>query len=366
MLTLLILFGFASANFAVISDVHYDQYYTVGSPTNCPLGSTGMGCCRKWDTPLEPYSSAPKYGTFGCDSPFSLLNIVVEWLALQKLDYLVFLGDVVDHDLAIQNPNYNMEEISTLAKMLKTLPYPTFSVFGNHDGFIIDNLWDDVFGRKWMEDVQELYGRPSNLSNGGYYNTTDKYGTRMIFLNCLGYDSNNIGVKLNMFNQTTWLLDQITDAKSFNQSVYLFTHFGSDTEEATPEYNSMIDSLNYTRITYFSGHSHRDENRLMKNGFFYVHPSIVPDQHFPEMRIYRENEGIITDYEQYGFNLSSLQFEHVYSAKESYNLKDLSTASWEDFHTRMYTDRQLAIRYCQHYNWGGNYSSCPDTLKDTA
>lgn len=341
-------------DFAVISDVHYDMHYTEGSPTKCVFGNTGMGCCRSWDIPLNGSISAPKYGIPGCDTPLPLLQIIISWLSKQSVDHLIFLGDVVDHDLVIQNPSYNLKEISTLGSLLQTLPYPSYSVLGNHDGFIIDNLWDDFAGYDWLQKVQNAYGFPSNLTAGGYYSVNFPNYTA-IFLNCLGYDTHNVEVDLepkkDLFNQTEWLLGQIENARRQNRTVFLFSHFGSDTGEATGFYNTMIANLNYSNIVYFAGHSHQDEIRLFNSSFFYIHPSVVPDGHFPEMRIYTEENGVISDYIQYGFNLTSLQVEKVYSAMESYGLEDMSPKSWENFFVRMQSNSTLADLYKYHSSW---------------
>jgi sphingomyelin phosphodiesterase len=359
-LLLLLIITPSLGDFAIISDVHYDQHYKQGSPTKCLLGNTGMGCCRSWDIALNGSLPAPEFGIFGCDAPKSLLDKIIYWLSNQTVDYLVFLGDVVDHDLPIQNPSYNLEEISTFATTLKTLPYPAFAVLGNHDGFIIDNLWDDREGYSWLEKVQEAYGSPSNLSSGGYYRY-DFPNYTGIFLNCLLYDTHNIEIEIygqkDLFNQTAWLLTEIKQAKEENRKVYLFSHFGADTGEATDFFNNMIVNLNYTDIVYFAGHSHMDEIRLANSStgeqlIFYIHPSVVPDKHFPEMRIYKEKNGEIYDYIQYGFNLTSLQFEKVYSARESYGLADLSTYSWVDFLNRMQSNATLAEIYDANVNWG--------------
>lgn len=349
--------SFASYNsFAVISDIHYDELYTPGSPTKCVLGSTGMGCCRNFSIPINGSTPAPKFGTIGCDSPRALLDLTFDFLSSLKVDYLVFLGDVVDHDLLIQNATYSMNEINTLANYFQTLPYPTFSVLGNHDGFFVDNLWDNDRGQEWLNAIN--YSAPTDLKRGGYY-SVEYGGIKFIFLNCLGYDKYNVEVithpNLDLFNQTIWLENEIALAEKNAQSVYLFSHFGSETGEAIQKYNKLISTLTYPNITYFAGHSHSDEIRLMSNStFFYINPSLVPDGHHPEVRVYKTSEtGVILDYVQYGINISNSDpvFEVIYSAKNSYSLPDLSGESWNDFFWRMKTNSTLLELYNYHANW---------------
>jgi predicted phosphodiesterase len=356
--SLFLLFNFVLAGrFAVLSDIHYDQKYSVGSPDHCIIGSkSGMGCCRSWDIALQPSSPAPENGTIGCDSPVTLVNITIQWLKNMNLDYLIFLGDIVDHDLLIQNPRYNLEEISTVANLFQQLNIPTYSVFGNHDGPIIDNLWTTTEGYEWIKEVANIYKLPSSFLTGGYYNLTNNENVRMIFLNCLGYDTHNIEVDLepnkDLFGQTAWLLDQISTAQKLNETVYLFSHFGSDTGEASNKYNWLISHLNYSNIVYFAGHSHHDEIRVFGNDIFYINPSLIPDEHYPEVRIYETQDKILLNYEQYGYNFTSNELTLVYSAKESYQMEDISTKSWLNFINRMTTNKTLSQLYCNHYYWG--------------
>ena len=353
---------FVSANFIVISDIHYDQFYSVGASTKCFLGNTGMGCCRNFSVPLNGSTPAREYGELTCDSPKALLDITFKWLASLQVDYLVFLGDIVDHDLLIQNSTYNLNEINVLGNYFKTLPYPVYALMGNHDGFIVDNLWDDGSGQEWVGYVQNSYGQPTVLGTTGYY-TVVHNKIRFIFLNCLGYDTHNLEIlkypKNDLFNQTAWFTSLIENVKKNNETVYLFSHFGSEIGEATDFYNKMISSIDYPYITYFAGHSHHDEIRMMTNSsFFYINPSLVPDNHFPEVRLYLEENNSVIDYVQYGLNLTkaylegTVQFEVVYTAKNSYSLEDLSAQSWSNFFSRMESNITLKNIYNSHVNWG--------------
>lgn len=349
-LTLFYLFStLVLADFAVISDIHYDRYYATGSPSKCLLGKTGLDCCRPWSIGTNESVPASEYGTIGCDSPKALLQLVFTFLSKLPVDHLVFLGDAVDHDLFLQNPSYNREEIETVANFFKTLPFPTWSLLGNHDGFIVDNLWDDEYGENWLKNISEMYNWPDGR---GYYTIQNKNYTA-IFLNCLGYDKHNLELVINpekdLFNQSAWFKEQIS---KITGKIFLFSHFGSDTGEAIDFYNSMISTLNRSDITYFAGHSHSDEIRMGNSSFFYIHPSIVPDGHFPEIRVYREENGEIIDYYQYGFNLTSLQFQFIYNAKDSYDLPDLFFKSWDNFFARMNSNLTLRDLYNFHSSWG--------------
>jgi hypothetical protein len=352
-LILLCILPFVSAQFGVISDIHYDQYYTTGAPTLCVLGSTGMGCCRSWNVALNGSMPAPEYGITGCDSPHSMLKQVFEWLREQPLEFLIYLGDGIDHDLLAQNYTYNLEELTTVAQLLATLPYPVYSVLGNHDSYIVDNLWDNTEGMKWIQMVQSLYNLPPEFITHGYYNLT-WHNIRMIFINCLSYDNHNVEVdfypRKDLFNQTQWLMGQIKDAQDAQQIVYVFSHFSANAGEAVNNYSQIFSSITYP-LTLFVGHSHYDHLETVPH-LTYIHPSVMPDGHFPEIRIYTHTNGIINNYFQHGFNLSSLNFELVYDAQSSYNLPNLNSTSWSNFMIDITTNSTLAKIYKGHVCWG--------------
>ena len=339
-----------SFRFVVINDIYYDQNYTVGAPSNCTMSTAGMGCCRKWDTPIVPSIPAPEYGIDGCDTPLLLLKTIVDWIQYQDIDFVVFLGNAVDRDLFIQTPTHNMYAITQVADVLSTLNVPVYCILGDHDAPLIGNLNDDEMGAEWLYNISVLYRTVPEFQRGGYYTITS-FGVKFIFLNCLGYDQRD--PSKNKFNQTSWLTDQIHQAKINNQDVFIFTHFSW--VDMDDEYNYLISHLNYPRITYFgSSFGHDSITKMPFGGIFYNNPGLSPDNHFPEMRIYDVGddvgEGKVTNYHQYGFNLTSQKYEFVYSAKESYALNDLTPLSWTNFLND--TNATLRQRYTNHYYWG--------------
>lgn len=361
---ILTIISLVRADFLLLSDIHFDMNYTVGSPTKCILGGTGMGCCRPWDIPINNSTPAPIYGSFGCDTPQTILDILFPQLQkFTNINFGVFLGDAVDHDLLYQTEERNLYEIATVGNYLSSLPFPLYSVLGNHDSFLVDNLWDNnETSENFLQKVQGIYNSPSNLSITGYYAVTDKYNRRLIFMNCLAYDRHNIETQLypqkDLFNQTAWFQNEIQIAKNSNQTVLIFNHFSVNVSEATEQYNDMAFSLNYENLWFFSGHTHSDQIRMSDSTVFYINPSIMPDDHWPEFRIVIEKNGEIIDYEQYGLNLTTLEIEKIYSAITDYELPNLSLKSWVDFFTRMENNSTLKNLYCWHQNWGATEYVC--------
>ncbi len=361
---ILTIISLVKADFLLLSDIHFDMNYTAGSPTKCVLGDTGMGCCRPWDIPINNSIPAPIYGSFGCDTPQSIFDILFPQLQkFTEVDFAVFLGDAVDHDLLYQTEERNLYELATVGSYLSTLPFPVFSILGNHDSFLVDNLWDDnETSQIFLQKVQGIYNGPSNLSTTGYYAVTDEYNRRLLFMNCLGYDKHNIETQIepnkDLFNQTAWFQNELQNAKNTNQTVLVFHHFSVNVSEAIDKYNDMAFSLNYTNLWFFSGHTHSDQIRMSNSTVFYINPSIMPDDHWPEFRIVREKNGKIVDYEQYGLNLTTLQIQKIYSALNDYELSDLSTTSWVNFFERMSKNETLQALYCWHQNWGAESYVC--------
>lgn len=326
------------ADFAVLTDVHYDQFYQPGAPTQCLLQPTGLGCCRRWSI---GNGSASANGTIGCDSPKIILSTIVDWLNNQNIDRVIFLGDAVDHDLLRQNWTYNLAEIRVIASQLARLNVPVTALLGNHDSYLVDNIWDDYLGLEWLQTIAMIYNWPSQF---GYWAEQSD-----LFINSLLYDRNNIARSDNLLNQTSWWKELVN-----NPVRYLFSHFGL-AAESLPIYQQLLNLTNATAI--LAGHTHFDDIQLTEQSVIYLHPSVVPDQHYPEVRIYVQKNNQLIDYVQYGFLLPTLQPQRIYSARSAYNLTDLSRSSWADFLQRKSTNTTLEQIYQCHRFWQGQQCS---------
>jgi len=74
-LILLLVNSYSYENILHISDIHYDSFYSEGSPNYCYIGSKiGTGCCRKTSIGKGNYSLVSKWGDLNCDIPVLTIN----------------------------------------------------------------------------------------------------------------------------------------------------------------------------------------------------------------------------------------------------------------------------------------------------
>lgn len=355
--------------FIHISDIHYDPYYQPGSPTHCLLGKTGMGCCRKSSIPLDPPGNASKWGEYNCDTPLLLLESTLEWIRTNlTFDFVVYTGDTVNHHDITQTWDSNFDAIKTVTRLLGSLGKPVLNVIGNHDTFIVDQLYTS---KPILTDIASLWqnvnltnGVPiQNFSVGGYYNTSLPFPlTRSKFcvINSLWYDQHNLAWDIDKTkdwgNQFAWMKQHV-------DGCILLGHIFPTSGEASPEFNTLMEQL--TPMWELYGHSHVDQFIIMNSTDRYrlglIAPSVVPSGHFPGVRRVNYNIGTdefiyLTDYEQYYLNLTEQQLsDHFigyklhYRVVEQYGLKNLSAESFWDLGLRMRTNSTLFDLYCENY-----------------
>jgi sphingomyelin phosphodiesterase len=87
-----------------LSDFHIDPRYATGSEANCTSGL----CCRANNynagSNNETLFPAPRYGSYKCDTPFSLAAAVLEAIPVLTgteqtgFAWTIYTGDLVSHD----------------------------------------------------------------------------------------------------------------------------------------------------------------------------------------------------------------------------------------------------------------------------
>jgi len=132
-------------HFTVITDIHWDPYYAVGSITNCdhPM------CCRSNYGPRADVLAgktqaqlAGEWGDYACDPPLNIVNATLSFASTLSADFVLFTGDVPPHDVWNQSSTYNMATLDSVMDLLKH-HFPTVPVFpsvGNHDTFPCDQF----------------------------------------------------------------------------------------------------------------------------------------------------------------------------------------------------------------------------------
>ena len=102
-------------SFLHLTDMHLDPDYKAGAPNKCLLGTTRLGCCRKYDVAITGSNSAGKWGDTGCDLPFVLFNETLSWISTQfpDLDFVLYGGDTVGHHDISQSKDKNIKTMNT-------------------------------------------------------------------------------------------------------------------------------------------------------------------------------------------------------------------------------------------------------------
>ncbi|KAG0140651.1 hypothetical protein CROQUDRAFT_52923 [Cronartium quercuum f. sp. fusiforme G11] len=209
-----------------LSDFHIDPRYAIGSEANCVGPSV---CCRlpsisanmtspPTGTPITP---APRFGDYLCDTPLALAAATLQAIPVltrgeeeegTSIDFSIFTGDLVSHDLDYQLSRDYVTYTETLVfGMLKRVlgDGPVYAALGNHDTYVdaqgtpnlgvpenireqfswnyenVARLWAR---NKWLpEDVAEK----SKAHYGAY--AVERYdGLKIISINTEMWYSNNL------------------------------------------------------------------------------------------------------------------------------------------------------------------------------
>jgi sphingomyelin phosphodiesterase len=220
-----------------ISDIHYDKYYREGTPTSCVFGNYyGLRCCHTKSIPAKNDTPAGRWGDFNCDTPIDLVNYTFSWISenIPNIDYIIWTGDSASHQDLIQSYEMNIDAVNTLSLLFKEYfkDVRVLPVIGNHDTFPVDQLSPPnpdtyitrTIGRIWKEWIGEE--QLKTFRKGGYYTFTLKDGFRIIGLNCLYHDKNNLfdkGIK-DPADQDKWLENVLKNASINNEKVWLVSH----------------------------------------------------------------------------------------------------------------------------------------------
>ena len=361
-----------------LTDVHLDPFYSPNTPTDCLQNDIEMRCCHIDSIPVGGNTSSSSsssfsntagyWGDFNCDTPYRLLENTIDWILISNItiDYIVFSGDTPGHHFFASNWPTNYNTLYFLTKQLSRLDKPIFAVLGNHDTFLVDQLYS-----VWpvINNTKDLWENQTLMHGSGITNfyPSGAYASKNIGnwagLNCLWLDSNNL---LMWIMNNTDIYGQLKFLeKNINQSTIFISHFGPGTGEAEQIFENFLQNI--TPAFMFSGHTHQDEIRLIlptntTAGYVtYIAPSFMPDNHNPTFRIYEvENYISIINYKQYILNLtlqnqqetSFIGYTEFYDAKYSYDLPNFSLEAWIDFSKRLSVNDTLLSIFCYHLTVG--------------
>ncbi|KAG1723693.1 sphingomyelin phosphodiesterase [Suillus lakei] len=263
-----------------ISDLHIDPRYANGAEANCTSGL----CCRENAynslSPQTPLVPAPRYGSFLCDAPYSLITSVLEAIPLLTgtestgFDFTMFTGDMLAHDPDNQQSRaFNEYSEVVLYDLFKRMlgPGPTYATLGNHDTCLPDLASPSSLGGalgqqfSWLYDhVTALWEQEGWLPEASVEFSRAHYAAYMVKradgLRVISLDTNLC--TSNYFNYINssepdvsgimrFLTDELQDAEDAGDRVWIIGHVvsGWDGGNSLPNPTNLSDMSSVDRFS---------------------------------------------------------------------------------------------------------------------
>ncbi|KAI0253189.1 Metallo-dependent phosphatase-like protein [Lactifluus subvellereus] len=282
-----------------LSDFHIDPRYATGAEANCTSGL----CCRannlNKNSPNKTVLPAPRYGWFGCDTPFSLAAAALEAIPVLTgtentgFSWTIYTGDLVSHDSENQlSRDYVMWTETVVYDLFKRMlgSGPVYAALGNHDsynqaqdaphslgGALAEQFsWNyDHVASLWQQE-QWIPGSTVAQARAHYaaYSVQRTDGLRVITLNT------DLWYRANWFNYINlsradnsgmlrFLTDELQDAEDHGDRVWMLGHVlsgwdGTNGLEApTNLFYQIVDRFSpHVIANIFWGHTHEDQFSL--------------------------------------------------------------------------------------------------------
>ncbi|EKM61347.1 uncharacterized protein PHACADRAFT_180479 [Phanerochaete carnosa HHB-10118-sp] len=279
-----------------LSDFHIDPRYATGTEANC---SSGL-CCRtnvqNNQSPNVTVRPAPRYGSFLCDTPYSLALAGLQSIPVLAntvktgFDFMIYTGDLVSHDPDHQmDRDYIRYTEVVLYDLFKRIlnAGPVYPSLGNHDTYnqaqdaphSLNPPLADQF--QWNYDhVASLWEHEEWLPEAAIAEARTHYagymvrrmdGLRIISLNTdMWYQANYF----NYINMTThdpsgmlrFLTDELQAAEDAGDRAWIIGHVlpGWDGTNAlgnpTDLLYQIVDRFSpHVIANIYNGHTHEDE-----------------------------------------------------------------------------------------------------------
>ena len=354
--------------FIYINDIHVDPLYIPNSRTSTR--------CRQSDPSVPSYV----FGQYGCDSPFSTFESMLDFLpsVSSKPNFILFGGDAPAHSLG-----YNREQVAELIEDVVTNITATYNnevpllyVLGNNE--FVPNYGNDDFSED-EENFQSLSNALRSILNeeqletfrkGGYYYTDfPDVKLRFLVLNTIIYNLDR-EERDDPYGQFEWIENVSQEAIDNGYTVGVALHIppgctystGNNTklnqgwlESYMKRYDEIVKKYNI--VFSIAGHSHYDMilplygQDGISQGYSMSAPSISPQHNNnPAFRIFKYANGQILDYKQYYTDImlnpqEKLEWQLEYTFKDAYNVSDASSGSLKNIATWVATTGEGRWRY---------------------
>lgn len=376
-----------------ISDTHVDPLYREGSLANCkePL------CCHSDDGQPSAPGEVPagRWGYYHhCDIPARTFESMLKNIRdTQKIDYVIWTGDIVAHDIWNTSRKTNLEIIDyTIRALVSYLPgIPVFPALGNHEGEPVDSFplpgisgnisisWlYEALAKQWSRWLPE--STVLTLKKGGFYAVNAFPGLKIVSLNMNYCNSLNWWLLLNDTDpehELSWLVAQLQDSEIKGEKVHIIGHIPPGVSDClrvwSDNYHKIISRYEDTVRSQFFGHTHMDElevfydaqNKKRALGVAYLAPSATTyNSGNPAYRIYTvdgnypNSTWAVLDHETFTMNLTEAnnnpnnepKWSLEYSALKAYNMTSLHPQEWDRVLRLMEDDGVLFDKFHRFYS----------------
>jgi len=374
-----------------MTDLHIDFSYQEGSWAQCG----GYQCCRA-DSGAPPNASqaAGYWGTLAtCDIPARTYDQFLKFVSNNfNLSFILWTGDNIDHEVWRQTQATQTEPTNNATQYLNQyFPNTTiYPMFGNHEGFFSDQY--DTVGNEsdWLKsELGEMWQNWFDAESLNEFETYSYYSRvnternlKVISLDTQTCDTLNFYLiresSVDPLNQLEWLRQELLDAESNNQTVFIMGHIPPGSLNCDPQWSARFRALadRFTNIIrgQFYGHTHNDQFQIVRSfadespvGVIYVSPSLTTyTSLYPSFRIFEVDADTnqVVDYQQYRLNLTKwnentngdIEWDLAYTFLEEYNLTNTSFASFDSLAERIKSDEATSETYAFNFNSGGQNS----------
>ncbi|CAB3404967.1 unnamed protein product [Caenorhabditis bovis] len=367
-----------------LTDLHVDFDYIFPSEAICddPV------CCRKnTATPKKP---AGYWGSVGkCDIPYwTVENMLSHINKTHAIDFVIMTGDYINH----VDWEYSIEEhLSVLRKLHQIVveAFPTTPVYwslGNHEGVPVNSFAPhsvaERFWPTWLYKELNRMSKPwlsvgaeEGLLKRGSFATHVIDGLKIISLNTGFCEVTNFFLYLNQSDPDStmsWFVEELLKSEKAGEHVYVLAHIPPGDSECLEgwafNYYRVIQRFADTISGQFFGHDHLDfftifyedmndvESTPISVGF--AAPSVTTFEfQNPAYRIYEvdpDDSFKIVDYTSYFADLDAAnletppKWEKLYSAREAYNIADMSPKSWNRVSQRIFKSRKRRQQFVRN------------------
>ncbi|XP_031627934.1 sphingomyelin phosphodiesterase isoform X2 [Contarinia nasturtii] len=383
--------GFPTFKVLHLSDTHYDPYYTEGTNADCnePL------CCRlTHGRPNTPHNAAGKWGDYRkCDTPKRTIDHLLDHIAETHtdIDYIIWTGDLVPHDVWNQTKEENLKIIKdTVKQMSEKFPgVPIFPALGNHESAPVNSfpppfVQQQDISISWLYDELDALWRrwlPASVSHtirrGAFYSVLVRPGFRIISLNMNYCNNKNWWLLLNSTDPATelqWFIYELQSAEFSNEKVHIVGHIPPGHPDClkvwSRNYYNIIARYESTITAQFFGHTHFDEFEVFYDpkdlsratNVAYIGPSVTPyDNLNPGYRIYYVDGDhdattrLVIDHENWIMNLKEANlydypiWYKLYSTRYAYSMRGLRPSDWDELINTMTNNDEIFDLYYKHY-----------------